>query len=263
MSLRRAPLLYVFYETARIRRQRELFESVIGVPVIEVEPHLPHHRHGVFKYDAGGIILSHNMSGPSRFREGESDALTTVFAVPAGWPQDRLRATGMVTERAEGVFTDEEGRHFRFVPGEEGSDRTVVAELELTVRDLEESVAFYGGTLGLEPLERREGYARFATATVPIGLREGESAPDGGRPRHHSYLVVFLTPEIEETREALIARGLEFKSPRVGFSEIGGTIRFDDPSGQRLCLYVPSEESLGWGSGPKVMEIAGGIAPAR
>ncbi|MBV9773602.1 MAG: hypothetical protein JO040_06605, partial [Gemmatimonadetes bacterium] len=151
MSLRRAPLLYVFYETSRIREQRELFESVIGVPVIEVEPHLPHHRHGVFKYDAGGIILSHNMSGPSRFRAGESDGMTAVFAVPADWPFDRLRATGMVTEGAGGVFTDAEGRHFRFVPDPE-AERATVAELELTVRDLDEAVAFYGGPLGMEPL---------------------------------------------------------------------------------------------------------------
>jgi hypothetical protein len=48
----------------------------------------------------------------------------------------------------------------------------------------------------------------------------------------------------------------------VGFSEIGGTIRFDDPSGHRLCLYVPSRESLTWGSGPKVLELAGAPAAA-
>ena len=68
---------------------------------------------------------------------------------------------------------------------------------------------------------------------------------------------------LEETRAALEARGLEFRGVRVGFSEIGGTTRFDDPSGHRLCLYVPSEESLTWGSGPKVLEIAGGQAAAR
>jgi catechol 2,3-dioxygenase-like lactoylglutathione lyase family enzyme len=260
MSLRTAPLLYVFYETGRIRQQRELFESVIGVPVIEVEPHLPHHRHGVFKYDGGGIILSHNMSGPSRFREGESDALTTVFAVPSAWPFERLR--GMATENPGGSWTDAEGRHFAFVPTP-GLDHTVVEELRLTVPDLEAAAAFYGGVLDLEPLERSGAEALFATGSVPIRLVRGTAGPDGGKPRHHSYLVVWLAAEIAEARDALAARGLEFKGPRVGFSEIGGTIRFDDPSGHRLCLYVPSEESLGWGSGPKVLEIAGGQALAR
>ena len=262
MSLRTAPLLYVFYETSRIRQQRELFESVIGVPVIEVEPHLPHHRHGVFKYDGGGIILSHNMSGPSRFRAGESDALVTVFTVPPGWPPDRPRGGGMAARNADGSWTDAEGRHFAFVPTP-GVERAVVGELRLVVPDLEAAAAFYGGVLDLEPLERTDRDARFATGTVPIRLVRGETGPDGGRLRHHSYLVVFHAGEIEETREALLARGLEFKGPRVGFSEIGGTIRFDDPSGHRLCLYVPSEESLTWGSGPKVLEIAGGGALAR
>lgn len=261
MSLRSAPLLLLFYETSRIRQQRQLFEAVVGVPVIEVEPHLPHHRHGVFKYDAGGIILSHNMSGSSRFRPGESDALVTVFAVPADWPFDRLRATGMVTESADGTWTDGEGRHFVFLPTP-GLDRTVVDELRLVVPDLEASARFYGEVLDLELMERTDAYARFATGTIPLRLVRGKADPDGGWLRHHSYLVVFHTPEIEETRAALEERGLEFKGVRVGFSEIGGTTRFDDPSGHRLCLYAPSEESLTWGSGPKVLEIAAGRAAA-
>lgn len=261
MSLRSAPLLLLFYETSRIRQQRPLFEDVIGVPVIEVEPHLPHHRHGVFKYDAGGIILSHNMSGPSRFRPGESDGLVTAFSVPAGWPVDRLRETGMMTENPDGTWTDEEGRHYAFTPAP-GLDRTVVDELRLIVPDLDEAARFYGGVLDLECLERADAHARFATGTVPIRLVRGTTGPDGGQLRHHSYLVVFHTPEIEETRAALEARGLEFRGVRVGFSEIGGTTRFDDPAGHRLCLYVPSEESLTWGSGPKVLQIAGGHAAA-
>jgi predicted enzyme related to lactoylglutathione lyase len=262
MSLRTAPLLYVFYETSRIRAQRELFESVIGVPVIEVEPHLPHHRHGVFKYDGGGIILSHNMSGPSRFRPGESDALVTVFAVPLGWSFARLEGTGMVEAHPGGVYTDAEGRHFAFLPTP-GVERTEVAELRLLVPDLEAAAAFYGGMLELEPLERTDDDALYATGSVPIRLVRGARGPDGGALRHHSYLVVFHTADIEGAREALGARGVEFRQPRVGFSEIGGTLRFDDPSGQRLCLYVPSEECLGWESGPKVLEIAGGQALAR
>jgi catechol 2,3-dioxygenase-like lactoylglutathione lyase family enzyme len=261
MSLRRAPLLYVFYETSQIRSQRVLFESVIGVPVIEVEPHLPHHRHGVFKYDAGGVVLSHNMSGPSRFRPEDSDALVTVFGVPPGWSAERVRSVGLAG-RADGLFTDPEGRHFRFVPHARNT-RAVVDELRLTVDDLEASIAFYRDVLDLELVGRTGRAARFATGTVSIGLEEGHEAPDGRRPRRHSYLLVFHTADIEGARTALLERGLEFRQPRVGFSEIGGTIRFDDPSGQRFCLYVASEESLTWGSGPKVLELAGGPAAAR
>ena len=257
MSLRTAPVLYVFYETSRLRQQRALFERVIGVPVIEVEPHLPHHRHGVFKYDGGGVILSHNLAGPSRFAPGESDALVTVFAVPPAWSPEALRADRAYAEGADGVFTDAEGRHYRFVPSP-GLERTVVDELRLVAPAFDASVAFYRDVLDLEPLERTADEARFATGTVPLRVVRGTAAPDGARLRHESYLIVFHVADIEAAREALLARGLAFKGPRVGYSEIGGTIRFDDPSGHRLCLYVPSEESLRWGSGPKVLALAGG-----
>jgi catechol 2,3-dioxygenase-like lactoylglutathione lyase family enzyme len=262
LSLRGAPLLYVFYETSQIGRQRELFESVIGVPVIEVEPHLPHHRHGVFKYDAGGIILSHNMTGPSRFRREESDGLVTLFGVPTTWSFDRLYAGEMAIRNTAGLATDEEGRHFGFLPSP-GLTRTIVEELQLVTPNLDTSVAFYRDVLDLALLERTSGEARFATGTVPIRLVSGRTAPDGGSLRHDTYLLVFHTATIQETRNALMDRGLEFKGPRVGYSEIGGTIRFDDPSGHRFCLYVPSEESLTWGSGSKVIAIAGGQAVPR
>jgi hypothetical protein len=56
-------------------------------------------------------------------------------------------------------------------------------------------------------------------------------------------------------RQALVQRGLHFKGTRVGYSDIGGTTRFVDPSGHVFCLYEPSQESLTWGSGSKVKEI--------
>ena len=262
MSLRRAPLLYVFYETSRIRRQRWLFESVIGLPVIEVEPHLPHHRHGVFKYDGGGIILSHNMTGPSRFVDDESDGLVTVFGVPNALARERIALSVMVSERVRGVLTDDEGRHYR-VTVQPSLNRTVVEELQLVVEELDESVAFYRDVLDLDLLEHDDAGARFATGSVPIRLLQSDTSVDGRRLRRETYLIVFHAPEIGQVRDELVARGLAFKGPRVGYSEIGGTIRFDDPSGNRFCLYVPSEESLTWGSGPKVVEIAGATSVAR
>jgi predicted enzyme related to lactoylglutathione lyase len=180
----------------------------------------------------------------------------TMFGVPPTWSSDGLRATGMVTERAGGLFTDDEGRHFAFVRSATLT-RAVVDELRLVVPELDASVAFYRNVLDLELLECTDEDARFATGSVAIRLVRGETAPDGERPRRNSYLIVFHAAEIEATRRSLVERGLQFKGPRVGFSEIGGTIRFDDPSGHRFCLYVPSKESLVWGSGPKVMEIAG------
>ena len=74
--------------------------------------------------------------------------------------------------------------------------------------------------------------------------------------RHDTYLIVFHTSDIVATQEQLAGRGAPFKRTRPGYSEIGGSSRFEDPAGHHLCLYQPSEESLTWGSGPKVMEIA-------
>jgi hypothetical protein len=80
------------------------------------------------------------------------------------------------------------------------------------------------------------------------------------------YLIVFYAPDIVATQEQLVARGARFKRPRPGYSEIGDSSRFDDPEGNHLCLYQPSQECLTWGSGPKVMELAqmeGGIDANR
>jgi predicted enzyme related to lactoylglutathione lyase len=266
MSLRDAPLLYVFMETNRIPQQRALFEQILELPLIEVEPHLPHHRHGVTKYDAGRIILSLNLSGPNRFRAGESDALVKVFAVPPGWPLDRLSGPDAGLSSRDGrLFTDAEGHHFAFQPAAAGADPTgfaVVAELRLTVDDLDASVRFYRDLLDLELLERTADGACFATGGVPLRLARGAAAADGRRPRRHAYLLVFHAADVEGMHRTLLERGLEFMSPRAGYSEIGGTIRFEDPSGHRFCLYEPSAECLTWGSGAKVLELAGGQAVA-
>jgi catechol 2,3-dioxygenase-like lactoylglutathione lyase family enzyme len=268
VSLRRSSLLYVFFETHQLTRQRELLESVIGLPVIEVESHQPHHRHGVVKYDAGNLIISLNLSTPSRFGKAGSDALATVFTIEPAWPiNERLRNDeGVLTAHDGGLFTDMHGHHYVFRSAR--ADRTArlrwpaVNELRLTVGDLAASVSFYRDILGLELLDQVENMARFATGTVSLVLESNQIAADGRRLRHNTYLLVFHTSDIEQTRAALMQRGLVFKNRRVGFSEIGGTIRFKDPSGHPFCLYEPSAESLTWGSGRKVMEVVASRAMA-
>lgn len=269
MSLRQSPLMYVFYEMSRLKPSRELYESVIGLPVIEIEPHLPHHHHGVIKYDAGDIILSFNLSGPSRFDAGSSDGLVTVFNVDPAWPAERLSSPATTLSTRDGeLYTDPQGHHYVFrrrpAEGAGGADARprgpTVEELRLTVRDLDASVAYYRDVLGLELLSRTEEAARFATGTVALALERGEVAPDGGEVAYSTYLIVFYCRDIEEMYSIMLKRGLEFKSNRVDYNEVGGTVRFDDPSGHRFCLYVPSEVSLTWESGPKVSEIAAAYA---
>jgi len=261
VSLRHSPLLYVFLEARQLTRQRELLESLIGLPVIEVESHLPHERHGVVKYDARNLIVSLNLAGSSRFRGGGSDALVTVLTVDPAWPmEERLRNNaGLATAHGRGLFTDMHGHHFLLRSDQ--TDRTAhlrwpaVEELCLKVANLAVSVPFYRDVLGLELLDQAENTAHFATGTVSLVLECGHVAADGRHLRRNTYLLVFYSKDIEETRVALMQRGLVFKSQRVGFGEIGRTVRFEDPSGHRFCLYEPSAESLTWGSGGKVMEI--------
>lgn len=266
MSLRHSPLMYIFFETSKLEQQRDLFERVVGLPVIEVEPHLPHHHHGVLKYDAGDFIVSLNLSGASRFPKSGSDAVVTVFGTGPSFRAERLREAPQLGRNNGGpVFTDTQGHHFIFRPAAGGAAPPwpVVEELRLTVSDLDASIAYYRDTLGLELLGRTERAATFATGNLPLVLEAGRSAPDGRRPLYNTYLIVFYCDELEETVSVMSGRGLEFKSRRVDYNDVGGTVRFDDPDGHRFCLYKPSEESLTWESGPKVMEIAAGHALAR
>ena len=270
MTLHGAPLLYVFFYTAALSRQRELCERILGLPVIENQFHPPHEYHGLVKYDGGNIILSLNLARESRFQKDASDGLITVLSVDkTAYVQERLRQHGYTPpQETNGVFTDAYGHHYIFrnaSPSAAEATRhalPAVQELRLTVGDLSTSIAFYAGLLGLDPLKRTANQARFATGTVDLVLQAARAAPDGRALRYSTYLIVFYAENILETREALVRRGLHFTGTRVGFSDIGGTARFVDPSGHIFCLYEPSQESLTWGSGSKVKELIAGCRTA-
>lgn len=264
MSLRDAPFLYIFYETASLPSQRELCEEILGLRVIENQFHPPHEYHGLVKYDGGQIILSLNLAKEPKFLKGASDGMITVISVEnEELILDRLREYGYTPSQTSGsLFTDHYGHHYIFRSASRTFSRAnlavcpAVQELRFIVNDFASSIVFYRDLLGLELLEQSEDAIRFATSTVDILIQQGHMAPDGRPIHYHTYLPVFYTADIFETRDALIERGLLFKSPRVGISDIGHTVRFTDPSGHIFCLYQPSEESLTWGSGPKVKEIA-------
>ncbi len=264
MSLHHAPLLYVFYETSNLEHQRTFCERALGFPVIENQFHPPHEYHGLVKYDGGRVILSLNLSSERKFLPDASDGMVAVLAVErpeALW--ERLCEHGYrPPERPDGLLTDAYGHHYllRKTPG---ASTPTVQELRLTVDSLSTSVKFYSDVLGLELLERGDGQARFATGTVDLLLQAGARAPDGKAIRHDKCLIVFHTAEIAATHADLIGRGLVFKATRVGYSDIGGTARFVDPSGHVLCIYEPSEESLSWGSGAKVRELTASSAKER
>ena len=255
MSLKHAPLLYVFLETSQLERQRRLFESGFRLPVIEIEPHMPHHRHGVVKYDAGGLILSLNLTDANRFRRDATDALVSVVEMP----DDTLNALtdsrdGFVT-REHGELVDRHGHRFECRVRHGGQRSAQITALRLIVDDLPDATRFYRDVLELEIRDADTSATRFAAGAADLIVER--SAPAGRRPRRHdTYLIVFYTPDIVATQRQLTARGATFQRQRPGYSEIGGSSRFTDPAGNHLCLYQPSQECLTWGSGPKVIDLA-------
>lgn len=255
MTLVSAPVLYVFFDVYGVSRERAALERALGLSVVEVEPHQPHERHGVVKYDAGNLILSLNWSSQSKFKAYKSDAFVTVLDVASdSIDTAALGEFGTLAADPSGIrFTDPSGHHFVLRPGR-STETPAVAELRLTVDDLDESLAFYRDVLGLE-LIAHESTARFATGSVPLVLVEGRRAPDGREPQRRTVLIVFYTADVNSTYSAMEARGLRFDNLRPYFTDIGGTVRFIDPSGHRFCLYEPSTECLTWGSGPKVLDI--------
>lgn len=254
MSLRDAPLLYVFFETSNLAAERQLLESRLGFPVIEVEPHMPHHRHGVVKYDAGGMILSLNLTDELRFHRGTTDALVTAIEVGRDRRSDDGAQSDFVQWRGS-EMVDAHGHHFAIDAAADPAAAPRVTELRLIVDDLAGCAAFYEDVLLLRVRDRRPHSVRYAAGGVDLVL-EARTRAREQQQRRDTYLIVFYTPDIAAAQQQLAARGAPFKRPRPGFSEIGGSSRFADPAGNHLCLYQPSLECLGWGSGPKVMEVA-------
>jgi catechol 2,3-dioxygenase-like lactoylglutathione lyase family enzyme len=259
MSLRGCPLLYVFLESSELQVQRTFFEENLGLELIEIEPHLPHHRHGVVKYDAGNLIVSLNEATNGVFRDGCSDGLLMVFNTRTVPHMDHGIAPGFSMSKEDGLLSDKHGHHYLCLTNYgNGSapQRPIVIELRLVVNNLAAATSFYQDKLDLRLLDRTEHTARFATGSAVLAIEERQTAPDGKRPRAEGYLMVFYTSSIEETFKELAQRGVPFKGG-IATSEIGRTIRFQDNSGHRFCAYEPSMECLGWGSGTKVLEIAG------
>jgi catechol 2,3-dioxygenase-like lactoylglutathione lyase family enzyme len=263
MSLQGCPLLYVFLESTDVRAGRNLFEQGFGLELIEVEPHLPHHRHGVVKYDAGKMIVSLNEATHGSFRSDCSDGLRMIFEAPSVGAIAEAIGAIEATPDESFAFTDKDGHHYQFDrKAQQRSDHVelpnspALVELRLVVKDLDTAVTFYTERLGLRVVERSAQWARFATGSATLTLVEGQYAPDARKVRAEGYLIVFYTSDIEETFSELVRLGAPFKGG-IASSEIGRTIRFYDPSGHRFCVYEPSPGCLEWGSGAKVLEIAG------
>lgn len=254
MSLAESSLMFVFQYVSDLARERALLEDELGLRLIENQFHPPHEHHGLTKYDAGGTIISLNLFAGHRFQHDDSDGLTMGYRTN---DPDRLRAklNRYGTWRGP-LFTDSDGHHYRFEAGTPTGSLTIdLTEIRLVVTDLAESIPYYRDVLGLALIEQQPATARFTSGTADIVLDERSAAADCRPVRRNAYLVVFHAVDVVRAQKSLENRGLVF-SQGAGFSDIGGTARFIDPSGHTFCLYEPSAESLTWGSGDKVTELA-------
>ncbi len=261
MSLWDSTVMFLFLEVTDIPRARQFMEDVLGLELIENRFHPPHERHGVAKYDAGNVILALNLAVNTFAREA-SDGITTVFAAD---PQHeariyaRLYTAGLHPPRQPGaVFPDHDNHSYavRSTPRVSAPDSehrvSRVTELRLAVADLKKSVAFYREVLGFPQIEADREHAVLAAANLRFVLHRMKPQ---GPVRQDGLLIVFHTPDIDEMYDTLAQRGLDFKNLTVRYSEIGGAVRFRDPTGHTFCLYEPSEESLTWESGTKVKQL--------
>lgn len=255
-----AALLFVFLEVSSISAQRRLFEVNLGLTVIENQFHPPHHHHGLVKYDAGDTVLALNLFAERRFRGNNSDGLTLVWAATdRDGTLNRLRPFGAVEDD---TLTDFDGHHHQFIQSTNSDPPCVLTAFRLVVANVDESIAFYRDVLGLTLLERTPRSAHFATGTHDLVLEQITNTRQLRAIRFNTYLLVLHVPDVIAAETNLSDRGLAIRQ-HAGFSDIGGTVRFTDPTGHIFCLYQPSAESLTWGSGHTVTTIIDRAASRR
>ena len=117
-------------------------------------------------------------------------------------------------------------------------DDLAMGRVALSVRDLERSLAFYAGTLGLEPVERGPGRAILGAGGRP--LVELVERPDGRRDPAEAGLfhVALLLPDrraLGRTLRLLVEREV----PMTGAADhvVSEALYLDDPDGHGLELY--------------------------
>src|SRR6266404_1242919 len=82
------------------------------------------------------------------------------------------------------------------------------AHLALNVSDVNRSIEFYRGLLGIEPTKVRTGYAKFDVQNPPLNLTLNESRLNGRGALSHLGIQVSSTEDVVGMREKWAAAGL-------------------------------------------------------
>lgn len=123
--------------------------------------------------------------------------------------------------------------------------QTLVGHVHLKVRDLQRSVAFYTGILGLEPTERHTRFAflSFGERHHDVALQEvgpDAAGPGQGVGLYHAAFEV-------ETAEALSTIAGRLEDHDVAYSpvdhRISKALYFTDPDGNGLEVYLDTRDA--------------------
>ena len=129
-----------------------------------------------------------------------------------------------------------------------------IVYLFLYVSDLGQSREFFETTLGLSVLEEDADSVKYDAGHLILALNRADdygvvlpSEPD------HSTDIVFLVEDLDQARDALEARGVQFTETHR--YEIGAICDFYDQDGHWFTLYETSDEAMTWPSGDRIAAV--------
>ena len=124
--------------------------------------------------------------------------------------------------------------------------KSLKAHLALNVRNVEESIAFYGKMLGIEPSKVRSGYAKFDVQNPPLNLTLNQHVFNERGALSHLGIQVASTNDVLATRQRWEEVGLltrdEMQTNCCYALQDKTWVR--DPDGNEWEVFVVLEDNL-------------------
>jgi methylmalonyl-CoA/ethylmalonyl-CoA epimerase len=116
-----------------------------------------------------------------------------------------------------------------------------IGQIALHVSDIERSVAFYGGKLGMAKIFDAPNLAFFDNGGVRLMLSSGEGEPSGER-----SVIYYRVEDIDAAHTEFSSNGVEFQGePHVVHASEGYELKmafFKDPDGNQLAIMAERGE---------------------
>ncbi|MEP6924526.1 MAG: ArsI/CadI family heavy metal resistance metalloenzyme [Pyrinomonadaceae bacterium] len=126
------------------------------------------------------------------------------------------------------------------------SIQTLKAHLALNVKNVEQSLGFYGKLFGIEPSKVRTGYAKFDVQNPPLNLTLNENQFESSGALSHLGIQVASTEDVLAMRETWIERGLLTRD-EMGTNccyAVQDKTWVSDPDGNAWEVFVVLEDNL-------------------